>query len=322
MKYLLILLLSILLFSCEQKIEKRGLKGNAQGSTFGITYYSDDEISPLAIDSIFKVMDQYFSLWDSNSYLSRFNHSGDTCFTIKQDAHFRKVLEASQEIYTQSHSAFDPSIYPLVKKWGFGKNILDTNINIDSALNLVGFNKIQWQDKSGNTTIVKDYNQNIDFNSIAQGYTVDVICEYLEQQGVNSYMVEVGGELRVGNRKPNGDLWKIGVDKPIKDIKERELMDTLKLENAAVATSGSYRKFYEKNGKKFSHTINPKTGFPVDHNTLSVTVITQPANCMKADAWATTYMVLGSDSLANYQQKNMQVITITDSLGEFVLKRH
>ncbi len=276
----------------------------------------------MAIDSIFKVMDQYFSLWDTNSFLSQFNNSGDTCFTIKQDLHFRNVLEASQEVFTQSNSAFDPSIYPLVKKWGFGKNILDTNINIDSALALVGFDRIQWQYDHSNTTVVKEPNQNIDFNSIAQGYTVDVICEYLEDQGVESYMVEVGGELRIGKRKPNGDLWKIGVDKPIKDIQQRELMDTLKLEYAAVATSGSYRKFYEKNGKKYSHTINPKTGNPVDHNTLSVTVITQPANCMKADAWATTYMVLGSENVANYKQNNMHVITITDSLGEFVLKRH
>ena len=276
----------------------------------------------MAIDSIFKVMDQYFSLWDTNSFLNQFNNSGDTCFTIKQDLHFRNVLEASQEVFVQSNSAFDPSIYPLVKKWGFGKNILDTNINIDSAFALVGFDRIQWQYDHSNTTIVKEPNQNIDFNSIAQGYTVDVICEFLEDQGVESYMVEVGGELRIGKRKPNGELWKIGVDKPIKEIQQRELMDTLKLEYAAVATSGSYRKFYEKNGKKYSHTINPKTGNPVDHNTLSVTVITQPANCMKADAWATTYMVLGSENVANYKQNNMQVITITDSLGEFVLKRH
>ena len=277
MKY--IKLLSPLLFiisiiSCESNSgpKKNHLRGNAQGSTFGITYYSNSEINPMAIDSIFKVMDQYFSLWDTNSFLSQFNKSGDTCYTIKQDLHFRNVLEASQEVYIQSNSAFDPSIYPLVKKWGFGKNILDTNINIDSALALVGFDRIQWQYDHSNTTVVKDHNQNIDFNSIAQGYTVDVICEYLEDQGVESYMVEVGGELRIGKRKPNGELWKIGVDKPIKEIQQRELMDTLKLEYAAVATSGSYRKFYEKNGKKFSHTINPKTGLPVDHNTLSVKV--------------------------------------------------
>jgi thiamine biosynthesis lipoprotein len=181
----------------------------------------------------------------------------------------------------------------LVNAWGFYKNKLGDSLVIDSSkfrkyLPYVGFEKIRLITDS----LVLPKGMSLDFNSIAQGYTVDVIAQFLESKGDSNYLVEVGGELLAKGRNADGNIWKVGVDKPTDSIDSNErFLFVLDLENKALATSGNYRKFYEKDGVKYAHTINPFTAFPAQNRLLSVTVIHD--NCMLADAYATAFMVMG-----------------------------
>ncbi|MCB0410235.1 MAG: FAD:protein FMN transferase, partial [Flavobacteriales bacterium] len=172
-------------------------------------------------------------------------------------------------------------------------------IFIDSLLKFVDFNQV-----SINDSLVMKINPGtmLDFNAIAQGYSVDVLALFLEEKGIENYMVEVGGELRVKGVNKNDTLWRVGIDKPIENNRERELQAIISLENSSLATSGNYRKFYEKDGVKYSHTINPLTGYPVQHSLLSVTVIAP--TCALADAYATAFMVLGLEKSKQIVENN------------------
>jgi thiamine biosynthesis lipoprotein len=294
------------LFSCGNKnaqLEKHAFNGNAQGSTYGIIYYSTNNVAQkeveASVEHSLQYMDDLFSLWQDSSALNRLNASKRLKLTGQSAKHFERVLHLSDSIYMLSDSLYDVSILPLVKKWGFGKNVLDTLLDIDSAHALVDFSKVHWEYSNDVLSVELGDGQSLDFNSIAQGYTVDVLAEDLERFGITSYLIEVGGEMKLGKKKPNGSLWSVGIDKPI-ETGERELVDTLYLENAAVATSGSYRKFYVKNGKKYSHSIHPKTGRPVEHNTVSTTVVSKSGDCAMADGLATAIMIMGSETYAKF----------------------
>jgi thiamine biosynthesis lipoprotein len=159
----------------------------------------------------------------------------------------------------------------------------------------------------------------LDFNGIAQGYSVEKLASLFNDQNIDSYMIELGGEIKTKGKKKDGTYWKIGVDKPVSPDKERQLQAVLTLKNQSVATSGSYRKFYEQDGERFSHTIDPKTGKPVTHNLLSTTVVMD--DCTLADAYATAFMVMGTDKTKEFLQSNpdlkMEVYLIYDEAGEF-----
>jgi thiamine biosynthesis lipoprotein len=322
--YGLFLFVLVLLTGCEAPLKKHSFGGNAQGSTYGVIYYSADDVEQKevveAVEHSLQYMDDLFSLWQDSSALNRLNTYGELTLSGQSAEHFKQILQLSDSIYLLSDSLFDVSIYPLVKKWGFGKNVLDTLLDIDSAHALVDFAKVQWEYSNDVLSVELGEGQSLDFNSIAQGYTVDVLAENLEGLGISSYLIEVGGEMKLGNRKPNGVLWSVGIDKPI-ESGERELVDTLYLENAAVATSGSYRKFYVKNGKKYSHSINPKTGKPVEHNTVSTTVVSKTGNCAMADGLATAIMVMGSSEKAKFIQDTAHygIMTIDADSSGFVI---
>lgn len=233
------------------------------------------------------------------------------------DYHFDQVFDKSKELYKMSGGAFDPTVMPLVNAWGFGFEKKDdvTPSLIDSLLPLIGFDKVKYK----NEEIIKDMPDiMLDFSAIAKGYGVDVLAEMLEEKGVKNYMVEIGGELRVKGHNPSQQDWQIGIEKPMEG--KRELKSTIGLNNHAVATSGNYRNFYYKDGKRYAHTINPQTGYPVSHNLLSTTVIAK--DCITADAYATAFMVLGleeSIKLSNqvpgilvyfiYEDENRQINT-------------
>jgi len=310
MKILFSFFLVMYLTSCASKIEYKAIEGQAQGTTFRVNYqntYTQDLSSP--IDSIFKMIDKSMSLWDANSLISKVN---DNLFYEKLDAHFVNVFNMSEIISKRTNGFFDITVGPLVKAWGFGvKKGLPTpsKDQLDSLRSLIGFEKV----KIENNKIVKaNQNAQLDFNAIAQGYTVDVIAAFLDSKGINNYLVEVGGEVRGKGKNKEGLAWKVGIEKP---QDERELQVVVNLDGKSLATSGSYRKFFFKDGRKYAHAINPHTGLPVTHNLLSISVMAE--NCMKADAYATAFLVMGLEKTKYFAKKeNLDYFAIYEESGE------
>ncbi len=272
--------------------------GLAQGTTYQVKYHGAGlQDHQQSVDSILKVIDLSLSTYVKESTISRFNRQNEL---VTRDQHFIRMVFDSRDLRDMSDGAFDPAVLPLVKAWGFGPEGPEVrgNQNIDSLLILVDWD---FETKISNGTdggihrtttleIIKNKPISFDFNGIAQGYTVDVIVEFLKSKGVENAMVEVGGEIRAIGQSDIDMPWLIGIDQP-NEQGERGTQAQLKLINCAVATSGNYRKFYEKDGKRYSHTIDPRTGHPVDHQMLSSTVVASSAAL--ADAYATVLMVYG-----------------------------
>ena len=297
-----------------KKPEKKPIEfyGNTQGTTYAVICNDQIELTHQEIDNTLAGFDLYLSSYIPNSVLSKLNAAPAGQFTyVDSFNYFNRCLSQSLEIFNLTNGAFDPSVYPLVDGWGFMKdveNVPDSTV-IASLLSLVGFQNgyhfsyfPSWADSTlEKSTITKNTPQaKLDFNAIAQGLSVDVLCELLDQKGAHNYFVEIGGEIRVKGLNKEGQQWRIGIDKPIEKStpQNRELQEIIRLDNKAIATSGSYRKFYEKNGVKYSHTLNPKTGHPVTHSLLSATVVA--SNCALADGLATAFMVMGPEESVNF----------------------
>ncbi len=329
MRNFVIVVISFFLLSCGEEQVKQEIKVNgfAQGTTYHVSYVSMDGIDyQRAIDSLLIEVDNSMSTYQNKSIISKFNQADSI---MEVDQLFLDVLNISKKVYQESDGAFDPTVAPIVNAWGFGfENINNTDSStIDSLLTFVGLDKINIMD---NLVMKEKKGVMLDFNAIAQGYTVDVLCKMLELRGINNYMVEVGGELKVRGNNINDTLWRIGIDKPLPDLKERELQAVVNLDNKALATSGNYRKFYEKNGMRYAHTINPKTCYPVQHSLLSATVLAD--NCALADAYATVFMVVGLekskaileskkelDGLLIYSDENSELKTyVTPNLDNYI----
>ena len=275
--------------------------GKAQGSYYHIEYMSEmGENLHSQIDSILLRVDSSLSIYKDYSLISKLNNGEQ----LKTDSLFNEVFIAANQVYIETEGNFDCSVRPLVSEWGFYKDRLGEELEVDSLrirniLKNVGFNKIQLL----NDSLVLPDGASIDFNSIAQGYTVDLIAKYFLSNNIQNYLIEVGGELLAKGKNADGNIWRVGVDKPSEDIDVNERYQfILDLENKALATSGNYRKFYEKDGIKYSHTINPFTGFPAQNRLLSVTVIHD--NCMLADAYATAFMVMGAKKTKQFVLNN------------------
>lgn len=285
-------LLVLLLTGCGPKklSPYRKIAGFTQGTTFHITYEdkANQDLSG-AVDSIFKVFDLTFSEYIPNSIVSRINKNDSTALF---DDMFVEVYNKSLEVYRETHGAFDLTVGPLVNAWGFGpeKKAKVDSATIDSLLQYIGMDKIRLE---GRRLVKKLPGIDIDVNSIAQGYSVDVVYRYFEQLGIQNFMVEIGGEVRTKGKNPKGETWRIGVDKPVEgnNVAGEDLQTIILLDNKAITTSGNYRKFFEENGVKYSHIIDPHTGYPYKNNLLSVTVIANDA--LTADGYDTGLMVLG-----------------------------
>jgi FAD:protein FMN transferase len=285
-------LLVLLLTGCGPKklSPYRKIAGFTQGTTFHITYEdkANQDLSG-AVDSIFKIFDLTFSEYIPNSIVSRINKNDSTALF---DDMFVEVYNKSLEVYRETHGAFDLTVGPLVNAWGFGpeKKAKVDSATIDSLLQYIGMDKIRLE---GRRLIKKLPGIDIDVNSIAQGYSVDVVYRYFEQLGIQNFMVEIGGEVRTKGKNPKGETWRIGVDKPVEgnNVAGEDLQTIILLDNKAITTSGNYRKFFEENGVKYSHIIDPHTGYPYKNNLLSVTVIANDA--LTADGYDTGLMVLG-----------------------------
>lgn len=291
MKYIFYLF-TVFFFSCSSPDNTILVKnsGEAQGSYYHIQYLSENGKNYKSqIDSILLEVDSSLSIYKDYSLISKLNKREN----IKTDTLFNAVFLGAQKVFVESEGNFDCSVSPLVSAWGFYKDKFGDSIVIDSAnfrkiLPYVGFDKISLNAD----TLVMPKGMSLDFNSIAQGFTVDVISRFFENKNINNYLIEVGGELLAKGKNADGNIWRVGVDKPSDDIDMKERFQfILNLENKALATSGNYRKFYELDGIKYAHTINPFTGFPSQNRLLSVTVIND--DCMLADAYATAFMVMG-----------------------------
>ena len=295
MKYL-VFILTMVMVACQPSVNEKVylIEGEAQGSTYHIKYIAerDENLKP-AIDSILEVIDLSMSTYRPDSAISKINQ-GDT--TVVVDEHFRKVFEASQQIWQESEGLFDPTVGVLVNAWGFGKQKiseadLPTDKKIDSLRKYVGFDKVALTEKN---LIKKRYTEILfDFNAIAQGYTSDVVANYLSARGIKNYIVEIAGEMYLkGKNTVEDKSWTIGVENPLKPLDDRGLVATIQFTNQGLATSGNYRKVWtDSNGRKYVHSINPLTGRATQSDVLSATVVAP--STMLADGYATMFMVMG-----------------------------
>ncbi len=291
----------LILASCKQQKEPVLVKlgGETQGTYYAITYYADGNRNlQSSIDSLLHRFDSTASTYKPNSIISRMNNNDSS---VRADEMFKTIFQKSIEVSEKSKGAFDITVGPIINAWGFGlSNRLKMNQHIvDSLLPLVGYHKV----KLDNAKLVKaDPRIRIDFNAIAQGYAVDVVGAFLDSKGIQSYLVDIGGEVLARRTKPGGEKWSVAIEMPTKNSEDdRKIQSVVSLQDMAISTSGSYRKYFEENGKRYSHEIDPSTGYPVKHSTLSVSVLAK--DCMTADAYATAFMVMGFEKGKEFLKK-------------------
>ncbi len=315
---LLVSAIIILLVSCSRKgdtYQRVTFKGNIFGTYYAVSYYSTDGVNYQDdIDSIFNDFNNSMSYYVKESVLSKINRNE----TDVPDDYFIKVFKRSMEISGETNGAFDVTVLPLVNLYGFGfqEKGKVTQGKIDSILEFVGYEKASLVD---GRIIKEDKRLSFDFNAIAKGYAADIIGRYLESMGVESYLVEIGGDLVAHGLKPDGSGWLIGIETPPESFdKPQEWGYIIEVSGNGVATSGSYRQYYvDDDGQKYSHTINPFTGKPVEHNLLSVTVVADDG--MSADAYATAFMVMGLEKSKDFTESrdDLEAFFIYSSNGDY-----
>ncbi len=306
-----------LLASCKSELLNTiQISGAAQGTTYHITYLAGQQSNYReSIDSIFQKIDLSLSTYKPGSVISKMNRN-DTA--VLADDYFTDVFTKSMEVSEKTMGLFDVTVAPLINAYGFGfarKEKISQPL-IDSLLRLVGYKKVRLTDRK----LVKEMPQAmLDFNAIAQGYTVDVLSSFLESKGIRHYLVEVGGELRAKGKKGDDSVWVVGIEQPDENSSDGGALNNLriKIKDKSLATSGNYKKFYIEDGKKYAHIINPFTGYPARNNLLSATVIA--SDCMTADAYATAFMVMGLDKARQFLAENknlgLEVLFIYDENG-------
>ena len=295
------------------------IAGFTQGTSYHITYQSpgsDTLELQQEIDDLLAEFDQSLSTYIDTSNISRINRNE----TDRVDPYFEAVFNESKRINKLTNGAFDITVGPLIDAWGFGPGMkmeMSQEV-IDSLMQFVGMDQVHIE----NGRIVKALpGIRLDVNAIAQGYAVDVVAEFLQKQKVKNYMVEIGGELTTEGLSPRGDHWRVGVDKPVfgNMMPGQEMQEVVSLSGKSLASSGNYRKYYELDGKKIVHTIDPLTGYTRMSNLLSVTIITE--KCITADALATSCMVLGlegSKELINSLEDTDALLIYTDEDGLYL----
>jgi FAD:protein FMN transferase len=291
MRFFLFLFLVALAAHRPVEWKRYNINGTAQGTTYSIIYYEKDSVvTKTMIDSTLAILDNSLSLYKPQSHINQFNSSAKGS---DLDEHMLLVIQQSIRTYNETKGFFDITVHPLVEAWGFGVKKTTTvpdSAAIRSLRTCVGNGFIQL---NGKYLHKKKPCVKIDLNGIAQGYSVDVLALLMEQNGVKNYIVELGGEIRVrGRKQPSGEKMKVGIESPAEDAFEQHpLQKIISLDKGAITTSGSYRKFYESNGQKITHLINPKTGYPHKNELISVTVYAKDA--MTADAYDNALMLMG-----------------------------
>ena len=292
--------------------------GFTQGSTYSIVYDNNQNINPVDlkqnVEKILHDFEMSLSVYQDSSIISKINRNED----VVLDTFFIEVFNKSVLISEMTEGAFDITVGPLVRAWGFGpdEHKTFTEEKRDSLLKLVGMDKVSLV----NGRIIKSLpGVTIDVNAIAQGYSVDVICRYFDHLGIKNYLVEIGGEVRAKGKKA-GSLWRIGIDKPEDNnmTPGQTLQGIIKITDKAVSTSGNYRKFYIENGVKYSHEIDPKSGSPAKNTLLSATIVAD--DCAMADGIATASMVIGKDKTIKFLEIHPEIeayLIYSDECGNF-----
>jgi len=271
------------------------------GTIYHITYQSDENYQK-EIEAELKKVDQSLSPFNNTSIISRINRNEN----VEVNGMFKEAFTLAESISKDTQGAFDITVAPMVNLWGFGfkHGVPPTQEKLDSIRALVGYQKVSLKDGH----IYKQHPQTmLDCSAIAKGYGSDVVAKFLKKKGILNYMVEIGGEIVVSGVSDKQVPWHIGINKPTDDSTNtnQELQDVLDITDIAMATSGNYRNFYYKNGKKYAHTIDPKTGYPVQHNILSATVLAK--DCATADAYATSFMVMGMDGTKKILERHPEL---------------
>lgn len=265
---LFVALFAAFLTACQSHDYQKN-NGLVFGTVYHVTYAFHEDLQP-EIEKALMAVDQEFSMFNEESTVSHLNRGED----YPQSEMFKELYHLAQDVNKDTEGAFDITVAPLVNAWGFGfkHEQLPTEAQVDSLLQI---------------------RDQLDFSAIAKGFGCDQVARMLDAKGVTDYMVEIGGEVVVKGQSPNATPWRIGVMKPVDDSLhiDGELQEVLSITDKAMATSGNYRNFYYKDGKKYAHTIDPRTGYPVQLTLLSATVLAD--NCATADAYATSFMVLG-----------------------------
>lgn len=300
--FLLILIIgSIFVIRQQRNTPFQKDEGMVFGTIYHITYQSDTNYQK-EIEAELQKVDNSLSPFNKTSIISRINRNEK----VKVDEMFSEVFQLAEKISGDTDGAFDITVAPMVNAWGFGfkTGTPPTRQTIDSLRAIVGFHTVSLQD---GYVIKKNPKTMLDCSAIAKGYGTDVVARFLKKKGVQNFMVEIGGEIVVNGNNEKLQPWRIGINKPTDDSlnTSQAIQDVVSVSNIAMATSGNYRNFYYKNGKKYAHTINPKTGYPVQHNILSATVFAD--DCATADAYATSFMVLGLDGAKKILEKHPEL---------------
>jgi thiamine biosynthesis lipoprotein len=312
--FILLVFIPVLLSNCGSGTREvishdyQTIEGETMGTYYRVTFDNPgpEEVKP-EVDSILRQLNLEVSTYIPQSTISRFNQS-DSLFNLNTNPvdgavetypndHFVRNFKKAVEVYYETNGYFDATVMPLVNHWGFGytekrkiKNV--DSLMIDSLLQYVGMEKVELQRLDDTDLLVKARaGVQLDFSALAKGYGVDLVGQLLTDMGVGHFLVDIGGETLAKGQSPRGDAWKLGINVPKEGGAVDEIQTTVPLQDRALATSGNYRNYYEMEGRKYSHTINPKTGYPERNTLLSASVFAN--DCMTADAYATAFMTMG-----------------------------
>jgi thiamine biosynthesis lipoprotein len=312
------LLVIVVLNGCSNKPEVLTISGTKMGTTYHITIIADqlppDDLEQ-QIEQLLSKVDNSMSTYKKDSEISQFNRlSVGKTMTISNE--FLEVVKISQKIWQLSNGAFDPTIGPLVDLWGFGPGDRHDSIPSSHAIAQtkakIGFDSVILEENN----LSKTKPVALDLSAVAKGYAVDRVADLLEMLALPDYLVEIGGEIRVSGFNADGIAWRIAMEQPQLFA---EVDQVIAITDIAVATSGDYRNYFERDGVRYSHTIDPKTGMPIDHNLASVTVLSE--SCAVADAWATAFSVMGAEkSLDLAEQLDLPAYMLVRENGVFVSK--
>ena len=307
---------TILIIKHQHNMPYQHDRGSVFGTFYSITYQCDNDLQK-EIEAELKKVDQALSMFNQESIISKVNRNEK----VELNEMFLQVITLAQKVSQDTDGAFDITVAPLVNAWGFGFKTGDkpSGTSIDSLMSTVGYKKISLK---GRQLFKENKNTMLDCSAIAKGYGSDVVSAFLKKRGIVNFMVEIGGEVVTQGISEKRVPWRIGVTKPTDDSLsvDNELQTVLNVTNKAMATSGNYRNFYYKDGKKYAHTIDPKTGYPVQHSLLSATVLAD--NCATADAYATSFMVMGIEKAKGVLERHPELMAYfiyTDERGNLAV---
>ena len=324
--YAILIFSFLLIFSCSQE---KNYNAKIKGNTMG-TYYFIEVIDvpvelkikniELEIKNTLKKANKILSNWDKDSEISIINKTDKTT-AIKISDELNEVFKTAKEINAKSNGFFDLTLDPIIELWGFGykskqMQIIPKDNQIKNILSLIGQKSFLKMNFDNNELIKKNKDIKINLSSIGKGYGIDLIGKKLDQLGINNYIINIGGDILTKGYNSKKENWVIGIENP--NLKEKFIKEIVNLTNKGLATSGDYKNFFTKDGKRYSHIINPKTGKPIKHSTKSVTVIHE--NSMKADGWATAFLALGSLEGLKIADKEKIAVLFIDEIDNKLIK--